>query len=546
MRPHRRVAPSREPPPPPTRSAKELPLVGPFPVRRSALVGLSLFLVVACATSTVGCATKLRNKELEAVAKDWSMVIRASQVIPVYPLTEDLQVGDVFLVQVPIDRQQDVYRQRGFLPLDNLVLRVNPAGYLSFYRRSFGVGDEQTPLPKHWLKPGAENAWGTAPKATFPSYSFSVRSGGGFNVAVPVQGVPVGLSLLGGGAAAGTITIADARTYGVDTVSLHEDVVRWARDSRSFLQNFASDADRRNYLRVVSRVYLAGTLNVSLQSTRNVGATASGGAPKPVPLDNVVPTPGADVSAVTLDSYKKNVATLNGMIEEALKVASGANQILPGGTVKIVSASAGSISLNETFARPLVIGYLGFDIPILAGGKLGSPIPTHAVLEGRVGAGGSTVFEPDTQLRSGSLLIAVYQVLGRRNDAEAKALTTRLDALARRLPERYPCTVYQMSGPQSLKPREGASAGDQLRAQNFRGLVEYRGDLATSLNNLRLALANPKIAVAGHAPRTVATDEFLRGEIARTEGALKQVNDLLAEQNPLIREAADAAAASQE
>ena len=179
---------------------------------------------ILLALAASGCARAVSDRELQRVARDWSMVIRASQVIPVYPLTEDLQPGDVFLVQVPIDRQQKVYRQRGFLPLDNLVLRVNPGGYLPFYRQSFEVGDDQTPLPKHWLKPGAENAWGTAPKATFPSYSFSVRSGGGFNVAVPVQGVPVGLSLLGGGAAAGTITIADARTYGVDTVSLHEDV----------------------------------------------------------------------------------------------------------------------------------------------------------------------------------------------------------------------------------------------------------------------------------------------------------------------------------
>jgi hypothetical protein len=501
---------------------------------------------ILCLALTVGCATKLRNQELEAVAKDWSMVIRASQVIPVYPLTEDLQPGDVFLVQVPIDRQQEIYRQRGFLPLDNLVLRVNPRGYQPFYRNSFAVGDDQTPLPMHWLRPGAENAWGVAPKATFPSYSFSVRSGGGFNVAVPVQGVPVGLSLLGGGAAAGTITIADARTYGIDTVSVHEDVARWARDNRSFLQNFASNGERRNYLRVVSRVYLAGTLNVSLQSTRNVGLTASGGVPKPVPLDNVVPTPGSDVSAVTLESYKNNVSTLNRMIEEALKVASnGTSQILPGGTVKVVSASARSISLNETFARPLVVGYLGFDIPILAGGMLGAPIPTHAALEGRVGGGGSTVFEPGGQLRSGSLLIAVHQVLKGRSDEEAKTLVTRLDALARSLPERYPCTLYQMSGPQSLGPQPRASAGDQLPGGDFRGLVEYRGDLAMSLGNLRRALADPKVAVAGR-ERTVETDELLRREMARTEGALKQVNDVLAEQTLLIREAADVAAASQE
>ena len=42
------------------------------------------------------------------------MTIRGSQVIPVYPLTEDLQPGDIFLVQVPIDQQQKLYEEERF------------------------------------------------------------------------------------------------------------------------------------------------------------------------------------------------------------------------------------------------------------------------------------------------------------------------------------------------------------------------------------------------------------------------------------------------
>jgi len=50
-----------------------------------------------------GCANK--ERQLEQVAKDWCLTIRASQVIPVYPMTEDLQPGDVFLVQRTVDEQ---------------------------------------------------------------------------------------------------------------------------------------------------------------------------------------------------------------------------------------------------------------------------------------------------------------------------------------------------------------------------------------------------------------------------------------------------------
>jgi hypothetical protein len=355
-----------------------------------------LTLAVLALALCVGCATHMRNRELEAVAKDWSMVIRASQVIPVYPLTEDLQPGDIFLVQVPIEAQVKEYQKRGFLPLDYLIHRVNPGGYQDFYQNSFTAGDVRTPLPKTWLSPGLVTAWSVAPNASFPTYAFSVRSGGGFSLALPVQGVPVGLSLMGGDAAQGTVTIADARTYGVDTISLYQDVRHWASKNQEFLRHFAprdhhrtpcvpertgSSACLQNYLRVVTRVYLTGKLNVSLQSSKNIAGSASGGAPKPVDL--IVTDAGSTPQQVTLETYTKNIEKLNTMLEDALKTVqlNGTAQFLPGGTVKVAAASAGSMALSETFARPLVIGYLGFDMAIGAEGMLGPPIPTHAVLE---------------------------------------------------------------------------------------------------------------------------------------------------------------------
>jgi hypothetical protein len=122
---------------------------------------------------------------------------------------------------------------------------------------------------------------------------------------------------MGGDAADGIITIADAHTYGVDTLSLYRDVTAWARDQQSFLANFARSEGRQNYLRVVSRVYLTGRLNVSLHSGRNVGATASGGAAKPVDL--MVPVSGADSKTATLETYSKNLEALNKMLDETLK-----------------------------------------------------------------------------------------------------------------------------------------------------------------------------------------------------------------------------------
>lgn len=107
--------------------------------------------IVTVLASLSGCACNNVQRELERVAKDWSMVIRASQVIPVYPLTEDLQPGDVFLVQQTVDKQHTEYKKRGFLPLDNMIWRINPANYEQFYRQSFGVGGEGKALPQYFM-----------------------------------------------------------------------------------------------------------------------------------------------------------------------------------------------------------------------------------------------------------------------------------------------------------------------------------------------------------------------------------------------------------
>lgn len=345
----------------------------------------AVFCVLLTVLLIAGCNSLPRSKdqELEQVAKDWSMTIRASQVIPVYPLTEDLQPGDVFLVQVPVEQQQQVYKEKGFLPLDNLVDRLTPGGYCRFYGQSFMYRDDANkpcePLPVTWLTPANTTAWAAAPAASFPTYSFSARKGGGFNLALPVQGVPVGLSLLGGDAAQGSVTIAGAKTYGVDTVSLYDDLRKWAAAHTDFLANFAPRDQKQNYLRVVTRVYLTGDLTVSLQSARSASGRLSAGAAKPVNVFGI--DPGEKPEVVTAEAYKENLKTINDTIAESLRsLAAGAGSALPGGSVQVVAASANAISLKEHFARPLVIGYLGFDVAIGEDGALGPPIPTHAVL----------------------------------------------------------------------------------------------------------------------------------------------------------------------
>jgi len=397
------------------------------------------------------------EKQVQQTAKDWCMTIRGSQVIPVYPLTEDIQAGDVFLVQVPVDRQQEIYRKRGFLPLDNHIARLDPDGYVAFYDHSFLLPDSTDVLPRDWIRPdglgiyrgtnGTNTAsWQAAPRAAFPSYSFSVRNGAGLSLAVPVQGVPVGLSLLNSDAASGTIQIADSRTMGVDIYSLYQQLRQWSSTNAEFLRFFGRGYDdaRPNYLRVVTRVYAAGRMSVTLKDASNRSAGLDVGAPKPVNL--LLPELPSGKSAdpeTTLKNYTNAWSAISEMVRAAGALATNASKVLPGGSLRLAAASSRMVGIDETFDPPVIFGYLGFDCAVFRGGVLGPPIPTFAVLDPSFNLAALLKSNPVyAQMIDG----AVYSIL-REDTANPRALAAvqKMDALSVYVPTEF--TTY--SGPET-------------------------------------------------------------------------------------------------
>lgn len=359
---------------------------------------LAAALCLSCRTSV----DRSRARELADVAKEWCLTIRASQVLPVYPLTEDLQVGDILLVSTPIEEEVKLYEQKGFLPLDNVVARLRPTGWNEFYANAYAVKDGSV-LPRDWQFPQPApaapplTAWATAPGAAFPSYTFSVRKGAGATLAIPVQAVPVGLSLLATGDASGTINIAGASTYALPITVLSPQVDEWALANRDFLRTYAPQTvvgkrgkqrTEQNYLRVVYRVYVAGGVSVSMVSNEGAGGRLDAGASKAATLG------GGD--GTTADAQKELQAVQS-------SISSSVASTTPGANVTIASASARSVALNETFPRPLVVGYLAFDRPILEEGLLGPPMPTQARVTQRTVSAGTAVFGTDantTKLRT--------------------------------------------------------------------------------------------------------------------------------------------------
>lgn len=415
---------------------------------------------LACVFLLGGCAS--REAQLHRVAKDWCQVIRASQVIPVYPLTEDLVPGDVFLVRMSIPHQHREYENNGFLPMDQAMTRLQGLDFVSTYQKSHGIAEN---TPYHWLfppppppapapapgpgpttrpaaggeSPGGQNgsssthrsptAWAQAPRAAFPSYTFEVDAAGGIQAALPIKGVPVGLGIMQTDRAYGSVTLSDTYTYGVPFDKLVAAVHLWAEKplNKAVLQDIRAGVNQGNgwaaiiddvrrlislnhnertvYLRVVSRVYLIGKVDVTLLNARagsadlQVGAPRevallnpaypppAGGAPAPAPPPPVAqppaapgagpPTPVALSDPAAAAPDPKNPAAMASNYQAALEAVTRNL----GGRIKLEWATRRSVAMEETFDRPLVIGYLGFDFPVMEDGRLGTPIATAMQLD---------------------------------------------------------------------------------------------------------------------------------------------------------------------
>lgn len=328
------------------------------------------------ATLALGACTADPTTLLEDVAKDWSLTIRASQVIPVYPLSEDIQPGDVFLVQVSIAKQAEVYNEKGFLPTDNHVARLDNLPYRDFYKDSYLSGSyAATPHPR----PGPDAPAVMAPRAAFPSYTFTVDRSGGLQLALPIQGVPFGLGLMSAARATGTLTISDSYSYGVDGATIYEKLVQWHRGSPAIqqtLQSMARADEADVFLRAVTRVYLAGAVDVSLANADALSGGADVGTAQEINLPDLTGKTDAEVASAT-KTYADSLAALSGAL----------NGGTPGGSVQFTQVDRSTVSMKQKFDRPLVIGFVGFDLKVFKDGSLSAPIPSFSVLSESVTAG---------------------------------------------------------------------------------------------------------------------------------------------------------------
>jgi hypothetical protein len=322
-------------------------------------------LLLGTAAFTACCATD-KSAQLARVAKDWCLTIRASQVIPTYPLVEDLRPGDVFLTTTPIGEEVDQFESKGFLPLDNLLTRLAADDVFKilgdYYGKNVGVGNKVFP---------AQLPWDHVPDAKFPSYTFEASRTGGINLAIPIQAVPVGLNYLRSSRSVGSVTLSEAQTLGVPIDRLNALVSAWAEKNTALLEPYGSFPDDLEanpvFVRIVTRIYFVGKVAVHLSDTSTSAGEASAGDAPPLDL-------------LSTDAQGRTVAERQ---QDAVEKLNAPLKLKFGGRVRIASATARSVTLDEDFERPVVVGYLAYDRRVLPGGSLGAPVSTLARVSGK-------------------------------------------------------------------------------------------------------------------------------------------------------------------
>jgi hypothetical protein len=358
-------------------------------------------ILFAAGVSLTGCSSTPPRESLEKVAKDWSMTIRASQIMPVYPLDEDIRPGDVYLSANDVNTEIATWEKKGFLPLINRYDRIPIAA--SEYDTQYANGFAKT----------NGVSFNRAPGTAFPSYTFAVDKRGALGLAIPLNSVPVALAASGAQSATGSVVFKDASNQGLSDRTMQSIIERWAAKNQGLLANQFNDS-KITVLRVITRVYSIKGATVSLAFSEAIGGQADIGAGASTPgllsastehYDALITslnkqielkkgvvtaaTPAAPAAATTttttdteIAALEADIATVNKLkveqqlqaIDQQLVNLQSENKyggyVLPGSSFKVASRTARGVTMSENFTTPLVVGYLAMEYMILPSGRI--------------------------------------------------------------------------------------------------------------------------------------------------------------------------------
>ena len=221
----------------------------------------------------------------------------------------------------------------------------------------------------------------------FPDFVTTTFSQGDLAALIPVEAMMVGLNISSTNVAKVSVKIPAAESYALSLDKIIGKIVDvkvnsgrkvWKlkeelNDATEMLSLLRADGNHKKsdggstsenntYLRVVTEVFYARAMDITLFSANSFGSRVQ--VAPPVPVAGTAASPTASPTAVApINSPVAGSASATDMLT-SIQNRLAMTQTLPGGSVQVVSYSDQSIGMRRVFDRPIAIGYRGLALTV--------------------------------------------------------------------------------------------------------------------------------------------------------------------------------------
>jgi hypothetical protein len=224
----------------------------------------------------------------------------------------------------------------------------------------------------------------------FPEFATASFSQGDLSALVPIEAMGLGINISRSSIDRVNVKVPAAESYALSAAKVMDKLFQhptysndgkpiWRANSESPLtgslpfvdavanrEACASEGGNSNlvYLQIVTEVFYARALDVSLFSSDTFGMRAQLASPTTTIGAQALPTDDSglpEMSAASLDIEGLDSATAKALLTK-LQSRLGTTQTVPGGSIQIVNYSDRSIGLRRVFDRPIAIGMRGITV----------------------------------------------------------------------------------------------------------------------------------------------------------------------------------------
>ncbi|TKC78947.1 hypothetical protein FAZ69_31400 [Trinickia terrae] len=361
-----------------------------------------------------------REQRADWIVKQWSEIMHAYNIDPVYPPTEDVHVGDIFGIAEDLDPKSGELPEGGLFASAKIAYVPMTSELMNYYAK-VAVFPETGPAPSSpngvWeqLPAGTEcdgtgcksnnsktpNIFSEAgtlvrlPLVALPNFSVSRSFDESAAVSLPARLMSVVFGETTASNQVESITIRAAETYGVPAgVALGElnsfcspqkfsSIDCWQSTISAILGSLRNKPPTKTAVSIVYRLYLTRSIEYTFDTSSAIGAQAkaiaslenriqenSNVTPEtskagPVSPSSSAEAPNPGSAPNDAKTAANHLAALHASLDAQLKSLGhlAAGHTAPGGTFSVGAVSEAGVSLVQTFERPVVIGYRAITLP---------------------------------------------------------------------------------------------------------------------------------------------------------------------------------------